>query len=184
MQRYKGHEFFLRAMAALPAGFENVQGVIIGGSLFGQEPAYESEMKALADQLDIRDRVKFTGFIDDADLHGFVSESELVVHAALDEDFGLIVAEAQAMGKPVLAFASVGPAEILAPEETGRLVPVGNQEELNHALVELLAAPERLSRWGEAGRARSSRLFAVGQAARQLERIYATCLPADPRCMV
>lgn len=184
MQRYKGHEFFLRALAALPAGFEDVQGVIMGGSLFGQEPAYENEMKALASQLGISSRVRFTGFIADADLFGFVSGSELVVHAALDEDFGLIVAEAQALGKPVLAFASVGPAVILAPEETGRLVPVGDQKKLNLALVDLLAAPERLRRWGEAGRARSGRLFAAEQAAGQLERIYAACLPADPRCKV
>jgi len=184
MQRYKGHEFFLRAIASLPGALADAHGIVIGGALFGQEAGYVEEMKELTRRLGLGERVHFTGFVSDADLRGLLAASELLVHPALDEDFGLIVAEAQALGKPVLAFAAVGPAAIVAPEQTGRLVPVGDQEQLNAALAELLAAPEQLRRWGEAGRARSGSLFAAEPAARQVERIYAACLATGSRCKV
>ncbi|MBI4327206.1 MAG: glycosyltransferase family 4 protein [Chloroflexi bacterium] len=176
LQRYKGHAFFLRALAALPAEHGNVHGVIIGGMLFGIEPGYADELKALAISLKVDSRVHFTGFIPDADVHGLLAASEFLVHAALDEDFGLIVAEAQALGKPVLAFASAGPAAIIQDGQTGRLVPVGDQTAFGVALRELLAQPEMLRRWGETAQPSISRRFGAPAAAAQLERAYAACL--------
>ncbi len=130
--------------------------------------------------LGLAQRIHFTGFISDADVYGFLAASELVVHPALEEDFGLIVAEAQALARPVLAFASVGPAAIIADGQTGRLVPVGDERRLAAALTEMLAQPADLRRWGEAGRERSVRLFGAPACTRQLERIYAACLRTQP----
>lgn len=177
LQRYKGHEFFLRALAALPPEAADVCGIITGGSLFGMEPDYPAELNTLAQTLGIDDRVRFTGFISDADVHGILAGSELAVHPALDEDFGLIVAEAQAMGKAVLAFNTVGPAAIVLPGQTGELVAVGDQTELNVALAQMLSRPDRLRAWGQAGRRRVQELFGVQAAVKQLERVYAACLP-------
>ena len=176
LQRYKGHAFFLRALAALPAELGNVHGVIIGGMLFGMEPGYLDELKALAISLKVDSRVHFTGFIPDADVDGLLAASELLVHPALDEDFGLIVAEAQALCKPVLAFASVGPAAIIQDGQTGRLVPIGDQTAFSTALRELLAQPEMLRRWGETARPSVIRRFGAPAAAAQLEKVYAACL--------
>ncbi|MHB8522001.1 MAG: glycosyltransferase family 4 protein [Limisphaerales bacterium] len=178
LQRYKGHEFFLRALAALPSQAADVCGIIMGGSLFGMEPDYPAELNKLAQTLGIHERIRFTGFIPDADVHGFLAASEMLVHPALDEDFGLIVTEAQAMGKAVLAFNAVGPAAIVLPEQTGELVPVGNQEELNAALARMLSKPDTLLVWGQAGKRRVQELFGVPAAVEQLERVYAACL--DP----
>lgn len=173
LQRYKGHEYFLRALASLPAGHEDVQGIIIGGTLFNQEPEYPGFLHRLADELGIAARVKFTGFLPDAEVAGFLAASELVMHPALDEDFGLTVAEAQALGRPVLAFASPGPAAIVKDGQTGRLVPVGDQTALNLALVTMLGQPSRLREWGEAGKTQALDRFGAVAAARQLERVYA-----------
>ncbi|MEW6302531.1 MAG: glycosyltransferase family 4 protein [Verrucomicrobiota bacterium] len=180
LQRYKGHAFFIRALAALPPEMHNVHAVILGGTLFGMEPSYPDELKSLAASLGVAARVHFPGFVPDEDLYGFVAESELVVHPALEEDFGLIVAEAQGLGRPVLAFASVGPAAIIDADKTGRLVETGNQDKFSAALADLLAAPNRLREWGDAGRERALRLFDAREATRQLERIYASCLNPVP----
>ncbi len=175
LQRFKGQDYFIRALARLGAGQSDVHGVIIGGNLFGLEQEYPDELKALAASLGVADRIHFTGFISDADVYGFLAASELLVHPALDEDFGLIVAEAQALARPVLAFASVGPAAIIADGQSGRLVPVGDEPRLTEALREMLTQPDTLRRWGEAGRERAPRLFGVPAGTRQLERIYAAC---------
>lgn len=172
MQRYKGHEFLIRAVAALPAALGDVQVVLMGGNLFGMEREFRGELEQLAGRLGLSGRVHFTGFVPNADMRGIVAACDLMVHPALDEDFGLIVAESQAMGVPVLAYASVGPAAILEDGVTGRLVPVGDQEALNRELAALLADPARLRRMGEAGRARIPGRFGAPLAGARLARIY------------
>lgn len=177
LQRYKGHAFLLRALAALPGRGDEVHAVIPGGALFGMETNYLGALRAEARDLGIGHRVHFPGFVPDADLYGIMAGSEVMTHPALDEDFGLAVAEAQGLERPVVAFATVGPSAIIEDRRTGRLVPVGDQAAFNGALDEVLglAADER-ARMGQAGRERVERLFSAPGAARRLERVYEACL--------
>ncbi len=172
LQRYKGHEYLVRALAALPASAADVHAVLIGGSLFGMETAYADELKALASRLGVGERVHLTGFVPDADLRGLVAGCDLMVHPALDEDFGLIVAESQAMGIPVLAFASVGPSAIIEHGVTGCLVPVGDQDALDRELARLLGDPALLRAMGERGRERIPARFGAEIAGARLMRVY------------
>ncbi|HEY1174191.1 MAG TPA: glycosyltransferase family 4 protein [Verrucomicrobiae bacterium] len=173
LQRYKGHAYFLKSLATLP---EDVHGIILGGSLFGMEPEYRRELEYTVADLEISSRVHFTGFVTDAELHGFLAQAELVVHPALDEDFGLSVAEAQALGRPVIAFAAHGPAAIIEDEVTGRLVPVGDQKGLEHALQDALVSPVLMRQWGKAAGMRTKERFSSSSAVAQLQNIYAACL--------
>lgn len=175
LQRYKGQREFLRAIAGVPAE-AGIFGIVIGGSLFGQESDYERELKHLAAELGITDRVRFTGFIPDAEVAGFLKASYVTLHPAFEEDFGLAVAEAQALGVPTIAFATVGPAAIIEDGQTGQLVPVGDQAALNRALNEALATPERMRAMGLAARERTRRLFSIEEHVRQTEAIYARVL--------
>jgi glycosyltransferase involved in cell wall biosynthesis len=176
LQRYKGQEFFLRTLAALPSRLSDVHGIVIGGALFGMEASYVGELKTLALELGVADRVSFTGFISDADVYGLVTASEVLVHPALHEDFGLIVAEAQALGTPVLAFDSSGPAMIVADGQTGRLVPVGDLAAMESALIKMLDEPEILRRWGEASGERALSRFAAERTAHEWERAFDACI--------
>lgn len=175
LQRFKGQAHFLQALAEVPMEM-NAHGLVIGGSLFGQETEYQQELRALATTLGIADRVTFTGFVPDADLAGFLAASSLLVHPALEEDFGLTVAEAQSLGVPVAAFASVGPAAIVASGETGWLVPIGDTRALALAMKDALASPERLYQFGQAGRQRSRSLFGSDLHARRTEAVYQRAL--------
>lgn len=177
LQRFKGHRYFLRTLATLPAESQ-AHGVVIGGSLFGLEQEYLAELKREASALGLDGRVTFTGFIPDEDVAGLLKESELVIHPALDEDFGLTVAEAQALGVPVLAFAAVGPAVILEHDRTGWLVPIGDQSGLDAALKHALADPQRLRTFGSAGRQRVRERFTIEVHTRQTEAVYERVLDA------
>jgi len=176
LQRYKGQAHFLRALAAVPAA-ENVHGIVIGGALFGQETDYEQELVALAGSLGIQERVTFTGFVaGDADFAGLLAASEIVVHPALEEDFGISVAEAQALGIPVVAYAAVGPAAIVVDGETGWLVTVGDEAGLSAALRSALGDAARRQACGAAGRARVRARFSAEEHARRTEAVYAEVL--------
>lgn len=175
LQRYKGQIEFLQALASLPVSAP-VHGVVIGGSLFGQESDYEKELKALVARLNLTGRVTFTGFIPDADVAGLLAASYVTLHPAHDEDFGLAVAEAQALGVPTIAFATVGPAAIIADGETGWLVPVGDQAALNQALGRALADPALVARLGGAARVRCRSRFSIEEHVRQTEEVYSAVL--------
>jgi glycosyltransferase involved in cell wall biosynthesis len=176
LQRYKGQLYFLRSFAAVSATQPDLRAIVIGAALFEMEQDFLAELKREAEKLGILDRVLFPGFIPDADLAGFLAASEVVVHPALDEDFGLSVAEAQALGRPVVAFAAVGPAAIIIEGQTGRLAPIGDQDKLNSALAETLADPAAITRMGKAGRERARALFGIEVHVRKTEDIYLRCI--------
>lgn len=176
LQRYKGQHHFVESIARLAPGPKPVHGIVIGGALFGMELDYLEELKQLASRLGAADRIHFTGFVSDEDVAGLLAASDLVVHPALEEDFGITVAEAQILGKPVVAFSAVGPTYILIDGETGRLVPVGDQEGLNKAVADTLADPERMRQWGAAGSIRSRRDFGIMEHVAKTEEIYERCI--------
>lgn len=176
LQRFKGQDHFLRALARVLPNRPDLHGIVVGGSLFDLESAYQRELRELAQELGLEGRVTFTGFIPDADVAGLLAASTLVVHPALEEDFGLTVAEAQMLGIPVVAYATVGPAVILLPGETGWLVPVGDQSGLAATLDEALGSPQRLREFGACGRERVERLFGAASQARRTEEIYEAAL--------
>ncbi len=177
LQRFKGQDQFLRALAAvIQSGVKDVHGIVVGGSLFGQESEYQRELRELAVGLGIAGQVTFTGFVPDAHVAGLLASSVLVVHPALEEDFGLTVAEAQALGVPVVAYAAVGPAAIIQEGRTGWLVPVGDVGGLGAKLGSVLASPSQLVQAGEAGRIRSRGEFGAERHARLTEAIYERAL--------
>lgn len=176
LQRFKGQDHFLRALARALPNAPDIHGIVVGGSLFGQENEYQRELRELAAGLGLSDRVTFTGFVPDADVAGLLAASSLVVHPAMEEDFGLTVAEAQTLAVPVVAYAAVGPAVILIPGETGWLVPVGDESKLATTLAEALASPARLREFGAAGRIRVEREFGADAQTRRTEEIYSMAI--------
>ncbi len=171
IQRHKGQKHFLRAIAAAARKFD-VHGLLVGAPLFGLDEDYLTELKSLAAQLGIQDRVSFTGFVSNEDVAGFQAASSLTLHTALREDFGLSLAEANALGVPAVAFAAVGPAVIIRPGETGWLAPVGDQDALDSCVLEALADPARLSAFGAAARDRIQAEFSIERHVRQTEAVY------------
>ena len=170
LQRYKGQIEFLQSLASVRK--PDMHGIIIGGSLFGQESEYERELKGLALKLGVAERVTFTGFVPDVDLAGLLAGSYVTMHPAHEEDFGLAVAEAQALGVPTVAFAAVGPAAIVQDGQTGWLVPIGDQDQLNLALRSALDQPVETARRGRLARIECLRRFGIESHVRQTEAAY------------
>ena len=108
-----------------------------------------------------------------SDVSALMSACDIFVLPAPAEPFGLVLIEAMALGKPVIAAAAGGPLEIVADGETGLLFEPGNAESLSSAIRRLLADPDLRRRMGIAGRKRYAQKFTARRMAENMQQVYA-----------
>ncbi len=138
--------------------------------------------ESLADACGVRDAVKFHGSLGDRDLIECYQQCDLFAlpnrEAGGDfEGFGMVLVEAQACGRPVLAGTSGGTAETLRPGESGRLVNCERPEPLAQALIEMLNDPKGLERMGAAARQWAVDRFDWGTLAGRAQALFAELGP-------
>jgi phosphatidylinositol alpha-1,6-mannosyltransferase len=108
-----------------------------------------ARLRALADRLKLS-RVRFCGFVSEADLAAYYRASDLLVHVARQETFGLTVIEAAAFGLPVVVADEGGPRYTVRQEESGLRVPA-SQQDVADAVIALLGNPQRARAMGARG---------------------------------
>jgi phosphatidylinositol alpha-1,6-mannosyltransferase len=151
LQKRKGHDQMIRALPEIRRAIPDVLYVIIGD---GEE---RETLVRLAAEHDCLDRVQFLGELDDEAMIECYQQCDLFVLANRQvgqdiEGFGIVLLEAQACGKPVLAGASGGTAETMRIPDTGMVVACDGPEKLAATVVDLLSQPGRLARMGKAAR--------------------------------
>src|SRR5205814_3092690 len=119
----------------------------------------------------------FLGELDDATLLCCYQQCDLFVlpnrQVGRDiEGFGIVLLEAQACGKAVVAGASGGTAETMRIPETGRVVPCEGPEELAALVIEMLSDGARLAHMGLAARRWVVEQFDWGALTRRAERLF------------
>jgi glycosyltransferase involved in cell wall biosynthesis len=171
----KGYEIMLRALPAIVRAVPGVHYVIVGSD----DSNYADQMKRLAHELKIADRVHIVGFQDP--VQPFLAALDLYVHPALMEGFGIAVVEAMAVGKAVVATTTGGLPEVVAQGETGLLVPPGDVESLATTVVSLLEDRARREQMGICGRERAQERFSLSASVRQMEQLYGEVLVAQKR---
>lgn len=101
-----------------------------------------------------------------------LAAADVVVSSARWEGFGLAIAEALTLGRPVVA-TDVGPIHTMILDgRTGRLVPPGDPVALRDAISEMLSDTERARRLGEAGAAHIRRTFSADALVERTEDLY------------
>ena len=137
VERYKGHEDMLLAMADLPRELRDRLQLVVVGS--GNETEI-ARLRHIADRLGLADRLHFAGYLSD-DPVAVARQFDVLAMVTKDfEGFGLAVAEAMAAGTPVLATTVGGITEFVTPE-TAMLVPPESPEDITRALAAIMADP-------------------------------------------
>lgn len=136
LTRWKGHTTLIEAVARIAARRDLL--CLIVGSDQGRE-AYRRELEDRIRRNHLATHVRLVG--DCRDMPAAYKLADLVVHASTDpEGFGRVIAEAQAMGRPVIATNIGAPPEVVAPGG-GWLVPPGDSQALANALEAALDLP-------------------------------------------
>ena len=129
LTNWKGHKLAISAISKLE--FKNFKLVFIG-DLQGRVK-YKNELINLATTLNIANKVSFINHT--RDLPSYLMLSDLVLSCSTKpEAFGRTVLEAQAMGKPVIAFNHGGSVELINDNENGILCKVAD---VNHLAINL-----------------------------------------------
>jgi glycosyltransferase involved in cell wall biosynthesis len=84
----------------------------------------------------------------------------------------LVIAEAMASGKAIVATETVGGKELLQNNETGKLVPVGNIEELAKAIDELLTDKNLRQTLGKKAQIAAKENFSLERMITDTEKVY------------
>lgn len=129
-------------------------------------------LERLAAELGVAERLHWHGALPQAELARYYRCATALVVPSIDEGLGLVAAEGQLSGAPVIASNSGGLPDIVQDGRTGLLVPPGDPEALAHTLDELLTRPDRGASLGHAGRLHALDLFSPDAVARRYAEIY------------
>ncbi len=167
---WKGQDVFLDALARLP---RTVRGYVVGSPIYrtaGSQFA-EAELRGLANQLGVADRVGFVPFREDT--AAVYRALDVVVHASTrPEPFGLTIAEAMSCGKPVVVAAAGGAAELFTDGVDAVGHEPGNVSALAGAIVRLAADPELRARIGAAARRTAVERFGLERYGKEIAAVY------------
>lgn len=166
----KGQDDFLRAARLVQRTSKDARFLIVGSTMFGMNHGYEDKLRRMALDLGLGHGVIFTGFR--RDIPELLAVSDMLVHAAHDpESFGLVLVEAAAAGKPVVATDVGGPREIVIHGRTGILVPPGQPELLAQAICDLLGNPDRRRTMGIAAARRARQQFDITHTVEEIHSV-------------
>ncbi|HET7872806.1 MAG TPA: glycosyltransferase family 1 protein [Terriglobales bacterium] len=166
----KNHAVLMRSFARLLAKGANAQ-LVLGGPL----EEGKKELRALATDLGIGERVLFTGLVSDGELRVLYSAGRVYACPSLYEGFGFTVLEAMACGTPV-----VSSSETSLPEVAGSAAlyaDARNTEEFGAALYQSFTDSNLRERLIKAGKANVKR-FCWTRAAEQTLQVYERVMPA------
>lgn len=165
---WKGVEVFIKAARYLD---KDVKCAIIAEPVIGKE-RYTLKLEKIIERVGLKGRVLIK-LAEYKDIPKVMAASDIVVHASLrPEPFGLIIIEAMATGKPVIASKTGGPLEIISDGIDGVLIEPGNPRVLAAAISDLLANPDRAEEIGRKAREKVIEKFDLRGYARSLDKIF------------
>ncbi len=175
---WKGQDVALEALALLPADLRASTVLAFAGGRSGSEDgAYHRRLEAIAAQAGLAESVRFLGAR--GDVPDLMRAADVVLHASTrPEAFGLVLLEAMALGRPLIASSLGGPAEVVTPE-AGRLFDPTRPADLARELGTLLEDPGLRERLGRGGLALVES-YPVTATARSVERVYGELLDGAP----
>lgn len=165
----KGHRYLLEALPAIVEKFPKLRLLIVGDdSPF--DTSTKEETFQLVDTLRLMENVVFLG--ERKDVPELLCAADIFVLPSLWEGFGLVIAEAMAAGKPIVASKVDGIPEVVEDGVTGILVPPKEPKALANAILYLLSNPNKAKEMGQAGKERVERYFSVDKMVRKWDVLY------------
>jgi glycosyltransferase involved in cell wall biosynthesis len=171
----KGFPLLVKAMGELRKQSCDARLTIIGDGPL--RTALEAEIA----RQDLRDKVKLTGALPEDETLAQIAAADAFVLSSLMEGLPVVLMEAMAACKPVIAPTVAGIPELVKDGRTGLTFDPGSAADLARAMKTLLSDAALASRLGKAGRARIEEEFAIERAVRPLAALLRDASEPDQR---
>jgi GT2 family glycosyltransferase/glycosyltransferase involved in cell wall biosynthesis len=154
---WKRPDLAIETLALVRKGGIDLRLRFVGSPISADDPT-SGHLQERARILALTGAVEFAG--ESSDPSADLARATCLLHCAPHEPFGLVILEAMAAGRPVVAPNAGGPAEIL-DRSSGILYPGGDAGAAAAAVTELIGDPARAEAMGRAGRQRARTVFSL-----------------------
>jgi len=174
---WKGQDDFLRAAALLAPKHPDARFLLVGDCVSSPaeaaaDQAFRQRLHALASELGIADRVIFTGFRED--VAAVMNGLDLFVLPSHEEPFGIVLLEAMAAARPIVATAAGGVPDIVRDSQEALLIPPRDPAALAAAVERLLSDKALATFLAHAAQSRVNADFPLWRPAAIVREVYHT----------
>lgn len=173
---YAGHINRRKNVMGLVKAFDIVRShcptsklIIAGGAA---DPGYAKQVYDYIDSHNMGESVILAGLLDQEDLSAAYADASIVCLFSLQETTPVVIAQAMAAGKPVVASSAGGTSDLVVDGETGFLVDAGDEQSFARRIIELLSDSLLRKRMGERGREIANELFRKEIVAKKTLEVY------------
>ena len=167
IHKSKGIDIVINAYSQLIKEIDEDIAFVIAGS----DDGYKAELEELIEKLNLHDKIKFTGFVDENDKISAYVDADLFVHTVrYMGGVGLTPLEAILCGTPVIVSAECG--EVIKEANCGYLVEYGDIDGLKERIKWVIKNPEEGKRKVERGKKYIEENLSWRDIVEKIERIY------------
>jgi len=167
----KRPDLLVRSLKQLADKNDNFHLILAGAG----EPDYVDDLKNLIANCGLTSQTSFAGFVTGKEKQLLLPGSDIFVLPSFSENFGIAVAEAMAVGLPVIVTPGVQIAPEIAEAKAG-LVVEGEEDILANALAQLLKSPKLRQQLGENGQRLVNSRYSWSAIAQNLSTVYQSIL--------
>lgn len=173
MAEYKGVEYLIQSVQYFSNHFHFI---ISGGGDIAQ-------YKQMVKQMNIEDKVTFTGRIENEEVGAYYKLCDLFVLPSItrNEAFGLVQCEAMYFGKPVVStnIEGSGVSYVNKNEETGLIVPIKEPKAIYDACKKIIENDELYRKFSSNAKLRFKKLFHIKSIANEITKVYKEVIKDD-----
>jgi glycosyltransferase involved in cell wall biosynthesis len=166
----------IRAFAGVKRAFPRARLRIAGET--ASFPSYARTTRKLVAQLGLTDSVHFLGQLDRKTVIEELQQAQLLLITSVQETAPVVIAEAMACGRPVVATDVGGCGHLISPGKTGFLAPKGDAVALARHIISLLESPDLTVRLSRAARCEAEARFRASLAVDKTLELYRNLLSA------
>lgn len=175
IEPHKGHEVLIRSIPMILSAYPDVHFLFIG-SLYdsGWQRKHADKIINLIKEREFQDIITITGYLDGRPLD-FIDQFDILIMPTLDfEGFGLVLAEAMILNKPIIASNVGAIPEVIIGGESGILIPPGEPTALAEGIIETLKDDQKAQMLSKNARKRYEKYF----TAKKMSRNYFNLISA------
>ena len=162
----KGFHNLIEAMSYVVKEIPDVTLTIVGDGPFREE------LIRLSKDLSLQDKIAFKGGKPHSEIPRYIQESDLFVLPSMSEGLPLVILEAMACGKAVVATDVGGIPDVIINGETGVLVKKNNPRDLSEAIVCLLSDNKKRMELGEKAREKIQDTLSLENTTKETIKLY------------